>query len=197
MDEIYLMNPKRRRRRKRATVHHRRRSRRRRNSELALFNPGKRRRRNVRRRSYYVYARPSRRRRYGFMGNPALLPGLDLTLIGAGGAGAIGSRMLASKGLELANQVDSGIIGYVATFGAGFLLSKVAGMILKNKKLENGILLGAGIATITRIVDDVVIKKQGLSEILGLGSYVPDSSLNFSAVAGAGGGRFPNRYRRF
>jgi len=187
MDEIYLMNPKRRRRRKKATVHHRRRSRRRRNSELALFNPGKRRRR----RHYH------HRRRRSYRRNPSLLPGMDLTLIGAGGAGAIGSRMLASKGLELANQVDSGIIGYVATFGAGFLLSKVAGMILKNKKLENGILLGAGIATITRIVDDVVIKKQGLSEIFGLGSYVPDSSLNFSAVAGAGGGRFPNRYQRF
>jgi hypothetical protein len=164
MEEIYLMNPKKRKHHKKR-YHHKKRSHGRRNSELALFNPGKR-----RRKKYYYH-----RRRKSYRRNPSLLPGMDLTLIGAGGAGAIGSRMLASKGLELAGQVDSGIIGYVATFGAGFLLSKVAGMILKNKKLENGILLGAGIATVTRIVDDVVIKKQGLSEIFGLGSYELDT----------------------
>lgn len=185
MEDIYLMNPRRRRHR-RNVYHHKRRSRRRRNTELALFNPRRRRRRHN---AYH-------RRRRGYRRNPTLLRGLDLTLIGAGGAGAIGSRMLASKGLELANQVDSGIIGYVATFGAGFLLSKVAGMILKNKKLENGILLGAGIATVTRIVDDVVIKKQGLSEIFGLGAYAPDYSA-ILPVSGTGGGRFSSRYGRF
>jgi hypothetical protein len=186
MDDVYLMNPRRRRHRRKRVYHNRRRSRRRRNSELALFNPGRRRRR---RRHYYHH----RRRRY-YRHNPSLLPGVDLTLIGAGGAGAIGARMLASKGLELAGQVDSGILGYAATFGAGFLLSKAAGMILKNKKLEQGILLGAGIATVSRVVDDVVVQKKSLSEIAGLGAYVPDTAFSFPAITG--GRRFASKYGR-
>jgi hypothetical protein len=177
MEEIYLMNPRQGRKRshKRA-VHRKRHYRRNPGAELALLNP--------RRRKGRRHSRSNAGRRRHYRRNPGFLPaGLDLTTIGAGGAGAVGSRMAASYLLPLLGQVDTGLIGAVATIGAGFILSKAAGMLLKNKKLENGILLGAGIATLTRVVDDFVVKKVSLSEFagLGLGAYLPDYS------AGGGG----------
>lgn len=92
--------------------------------------------------------------------------------------------MAAAYVLPMLGQTDSGLIGAVGTFASGFILSKVAGMLLRNKKLEHGILLGAGIATVVRVVDDFVVKKVSLSEFagMGLGTYLPD----YSAAGGYG-----------
>ena len=129
MDELFLMNPRRKRRRSHKRRVHRKRHYRRNSGELAILNPRRRRRH---------YRSHSRHRRH-YRRNPGFLPGgLDLTTIGAGGAGAVGSRMLASYLLPLVHQVDTGLIGAAATFASGFILSKVAGMLLRNKKLEHG-----------------------------------------------------------
>lgn len=181
MEELYLMNPRRRRRRSHKRVVHRKRHYRRNpGAELALLNP-----RRKRGRKHY---RSHAGRRKHYRRNPGFLPGgLDLTTIGAGGAGAVGSRMAASYLLPLLGQADAGLIGAVGTFASGFILSKAVGMLLKNKKIEHGILLGAGIATLVRVSDDFIVKKQSLSEFagLGLGTYLPDYSA-------AGGGSFTN-----
>ena len=167
MEDIFLMNP-RRRKRSQKRRHHKRGRRRNPGESLAILNPRRKRRH---------YRSHGRHRRH-YRRNPGFSIGsLDLMTIGAGVAGAVGSRFISNQILEkVVKQPDTGIIGAAATFATGLAVSFIVRKFGKQPKLANGIALGAGIMAATRVVDDLLIQKKSLGEFLGMGEYMPDFS---------------------